>query len=115
MSIFQNKKRASLNMIGIIALIILFQLLLSTFILEITREDIKNTLIQECDCGILGCSVYLATHSVYELQQTCQEQQPENTLIKINETIATIVFIIIFIINFILVLCIIFIVRGISQ
>jgi hypothetical protein len=114
-----NKGSNSLGLIGIVICVLLFEALGTFLIVSVTQDSIKNIFTSECDCGILGCSAYLTTHSFNELQTLCEPQIKDNAVLK--DTVAnkfftyTAIIIILFFLNLILLLAILMYVRGIPQ
>lgn len=114
------KKRGSsaLGTTGIIVTIILFELLAGYFTYAITRENIKNVFVSNCDCNYIGgCSSYVAINGINALIDRCGNQTSSNTVLQDAVSNAffnlTIVGIIILLINISMVIIIILVIRGV--
>lgn len=114
-----RKGSTALGLLGIITVVILFELLVGYFTYAITNEQTKNIFTSECDCGTFGCNVYIATHSFNELYALCQSQISDNSVLSdaVSERFwsLTIIGIILFVINLILIIAVILILRGVPA
>lgn len=118
--IFSNKKGGgnALGIAGIVAMIILFELLISWGLYVINNEQTKNILVSNCDCGLKGCAIYLAQNGFDALNTLCSEQAESNIVIKdrltqdlLNQRVAVII---LGILNITLIIIGILVLRGVS-
>lgn len=116
---FRKKGANALGIAGIVVCIVLFEALATYFTVAITNENVKNVFEQNCDCGLGGCTVYVATHSFNELYDLCESQADTNTVLQ--DTITrqfwnmTIIGIILFVLNLTLIIVGILVLRGVPA
>lgn len=83
--LLQHNKRGSnsLGLIGIVATIILFELLVGGFIFAIEKENVKNIFVDNCDCNYIGgCASYYALNGMNKLINRCESQINNNVQLK---------------------------------
>jgi hypothetical protein len=115
---FKNKKGSNaLGIVGIVITIVLFEILAGYFTVAITNDNVKNIFVSNCDCGLLGCSAYLATNGANALYDKCESQVETNPVLQdaLNNKFwnMTIVSIIIIFLNITLIFIVILIIRGV--
>jgi hypothetical protein len=116
----KNKKGSNaLGLVGIIVTVILFELIFSIFYAQITAQNIQNLYVSKCDCGVIGCSVFLAQNGANELFDNCRNQMLTNpdfhdSVMNIFWNSALVIAIIVCL-NIILIICVVLILRGVPA